>query len=673
MLPSFRGRFILIGTLAILPFLAAIFLQARHDVGEHMAATRQQAQFFLQALVDHRSEPIQHIRTLLNEVGKSYDFVDADGCADLQSTHRGRHPWTRNLWLLGTDGRMLCETRSWTPEARTTQAYLEAVRRTGTFALMMPKGADSGATPAIAAMPVWRNGKIIAIAALAADRAWIGRQLSDIAGNSDTTIILGRPDGTVLEAYIQGKPDNGLVLTPQLAQALRDADIDAGAVSTCDGGGVRRVFVVTHLGNTGLNIAVGLPQERIADRLAHHLWQSLAIAGIVLLSSVALGFLGIELAILRPLGRFEGWLAAIGRGDYRARSPQNLSREFRGLAGALTRMSAEIQTREAQIRESESRFRLIAENMGDIIIVADHSLRISYASQQSGAVYGKTAPELIGRPLVEQMHPEYRAAFLATCQTVLDGQDPPPCIMLAPGIRDRIAPSEAAPDNPMWIEVAVRPMPDKAEGGPGGIVIVTRDVTARKNAEDKLAEANRQLHLLAVSDALTDLGNRRLFDETLPREWRQAGRRFEPLSMLMVDVDHFKKFNDRFGHLEGDACLRRVADAIRHTTSRPGDLATRYGGEEFAILLPNTDDGGALHLAERLRQAVRGLGIDHPDNPHGRVTVSIGVATIVPRRDLNRETLVARADRALYGAKKDGRNQVRQLRQDDFNLIQIPA
>ena len=191
---------------------------------------------------------------------------------------------------------------------------------------------------------------------------------------------------------------------------------------------------------------------------------------------------------------------------------------------------------------------------------------------------------------------------------------------------------------------------------------MVRDITLRKNAEERAVALNAELEQLARNDALTGLANRRKFDEVLEAEWRRAARETTPVSLLLLDVDHFKSFNDRYGHQGGDACLRVVAEAVSGVALRPGDLTARYGGEEIAIVLPGTETVGARIVAERVRQAVAALAIPHDGNPQcgGVVTVSIGCATGAPTAGLRTDagTLIAAADACLYEAKRAGRNRV---------------
>ena len=177
----------------------------------------------------------------------------------------------------------------------------------------------------------------------------------------------------------------------------------------------------------------------------------------------------------------------------------------------------------------------------------------------------------------------------------------------------------------------------------------------------ELEAKNAVLERLTAIDGLTGTANRRRFDEALEAEWRRARRDGTQLSLVLIDVDFFKKYNDRYGHLEGDDCLRKVAGALNAELHRPGDLVARYGGEEFVVILPGTDAAGACTVAETLRAAVEALALPHAGSEvHSRVTISLGSATVSPKDcdDTGGTTaLLKAADQALYQAKRDGRNR----------------
>ncbi len=202
----------------------------------------------------------------------------------------------------------------------------------------------------------------------------------------------------------------------------------------------------------------------------------------------------------------------------------------------------------------------------------------------------------------------------------------------------------------MYLHIDAGPIFD-SDGHLMSVVETLRDMTLQK-------EALEELERLAACDPLTGLANRRTFDEHMGFEWRRGQQSAHALSVLMLDVDHFKQFNDTYGHPQGDACLRSVAAVLADAAVRTGDLVSRYGGEEFVLVLPGTTQEGALVVAERIRGAVAKLNIPNKASGHdGVLTVSIGVATGDPAT-LSQQELIARADTALYQAKHGGRNQV---------------
>lgn len=182
--------------------------------------------------------------------------------------------------------------------------------------------------------------------------------------------------------------------------------------------------------------------------------------------------------------------------------------------------------------------------------------------------------------------------------------------------------------------------------------------TGLRNTRDALTLANERLEYLAQYDALTGLPNRRYFDSHLARLFRQAQRDERPMAIIMVDVDNFKSFNDRYGHVEGDRCLQRVSDSLISVMRRPGDFAARYGGEEMAVLLPATDVDGAIIVAEAARRAVLALDIPHASTSLGCVSICLGIAGGVPDHLAAAEQMLKAADAALYRAKHRGKNQV---------------
>lgn len=182
---------------------------------------------------------------------------------------------------------------------------------------------------------------------------------------------------------------------------------------------------------------------------------------------------------------------------------------------------------------------------------------------------------------------------------------------------------------------------------------------ALRASQMQLAELNMQLLKLANIDGLTGINNRRHFNERLGEEWYRALRNRHPLTLVMFDIDLFKKYNDKFGHLEGDECLKRVARCAQEIVGRPADTVARYGGEEFIVLLPETDSSGALKVSEKIRSEVENLHLPNPDSTVSPVvTVSVGVITVVPTADSTPDACLRLVDEALYRAKDAGRNRI---------------
>ncbi|SHJ97616.1 GGDEF domain-containing response regulator [Paramaledivibacter caminithermalis] len=175
----------------------------------------------------------------------------------------------------------------------------------------------------------------------------------------------------------------------------------------------------------------------------------------------------------------------------------------------------------------------------------------------------------------------------------------------------------------------------------------------------RLQKLNYKLEHLSTIDVVTGISNRRSFEATIQTEWQRAIRMNTPLSLIMIDIDHFKAFNDHYGHQAGDKCIRKVAEAISSSIQRPGDFAARYGGEEFVVVLPDTEKAGAIIVAERIRNNVESLEVKHAcSGVSPYVTISLGVATLFPEKYNSAEELIRRADRALFQAKYLGRNRI---------------
>ncbi|MDF2903509.1 MAG: sensor-containing diguanylate cyclase [Bacillus sp. (in: firmicutes)] len=210
----------------------------------------------------------------------------------------------------------------------------------------------------------------------------------------------------------------------------------------------------------------------------------------------------------------------------------------------------------------------------------------------------------------------------------------------------------------VWGHVTSSLFPNQ-DGDLSYVIGMVIDITDRKVAEKKLLEVNQKLEYLSNIDGLTGIANRRYFDKHLLQEWIKAKSYAAPLSLIMFDIDYFKKFNDTYGHLVGDACLKKIAEILNQMMEITKCFPARYGGEEFAIILPGTTIKKATQIAEQIRTAVEGLLLPHAlSDVFPYVTISVGLASLIPNSQTSPEDLIANADTALYDAKMEGRNRI---------------
>jgi diguanylate cyclase (GGDEF)-like protein/PAS domain S-box-containing protein len=311
----------------------------------------------------------------------------------------------------------------------------------------------------------------------------------------------------------------------------------------------------------------------------------------------------------------------------------------------LVRQLAERQRMAAALAAKEADFRLLAEESSDMVMRIGLDERLLYISPSCARVLGWTDDQLTGTPALAGVNADDLPRVQRIVADLKQGEIEETRIIYRTRHRQKAE---------IWLETALRATHDPATGRIDGVVAISRDMTEHKDLEQKL-------EALASLDGLTGLANRRQFDETLRDEWARASRDGTALSLLLMDVDHFKRYNDQHGHQAGDECLGAVARIIAAQAQRPADLAARYGGEEFVLLLPGTDAAGCEQVGERIRQALHDLRLPHATNsPSRSVTISLGGATGWPGAGTpaDHASLVAAADRALYAAKSLGRNRL---------------
>jgi len=271
----------------------------------------------------------------------------------------------------------------------------------------------------------------------------------------------------------------------------------------------------------------------------------------------------------------------------------------------------------------------------------------------------------------------YRIQVASTGSTALNiarGNDPPELILLHVSLPDsggfeicrRLKEDEATQGIPIIFVTDKDSVEDEEKGfSIGASDFICKpfrptSVRARVTNHVNLKIRSDMLQELAQVDVLSGIHNRRYFEEQYVKLWNNCLRNGYMMTLIMMDVDNFKAFNDHYGHTAGDDCLRRVAVALRGTLKRPMDLIARYGGEEFVAILPSTDEEGSQHIVEKMLQAVRDLDLPHSHSIHGKVTVSMGYAHTLPAEDMNPKELLEHADKALYQAKAMGKNQAQE-------------
>ena len=375
---------------------------------------------------------------------------------------------------------------------------------------------------------------------------------------------------------------------------------------------------------------------------------------IVILLRMGMGWAAVSTLFVSIAGN---WFTTHGLGPFAAPNslspvePFNLFQFFIGSAVfMLYSIAVVLEQEQKSVRELEkiaALHALVSESSRDAIIFSDLNGHRSYAST-AGQKLEWRPEDLLTRNGVEMVHPDDQERAQSIACELNAGRE---SAMIECRIRNRDG-------EYIWVEASLRVIHDPQTGRPSGILNVVRDVSERKLAEQRLQEAYNAVEALAVTDSLTGLANRRRFDQYLSAEWRRSMRDHQPLSLLMLDVDKFKAYNDTYGHQRGDSCLKQIAEACMDVVSRPGDLVARFGGEEFVVVLPNTESEGAIQVGNEICEALRSRRLPHSGNVLGIVTISAGCATVIPKFGKHAPDLVEMADKALYKAKLDGRNMV---------------
>jgi len=428
----------------------------------------------------------------------------------------------------------------------------------------------------------------------------------------------------------------------------------------------KRLAAFSYIPRTGWGLIVQQPMEEALADVNDVKWTTLMIA---LLAVALASLIGIAVTrmMTKPIIDISKAAGRLAKGNLDARSLVTTCDEIGQLAITFNSMADELRTRTNALLESEEKYHSLVENISIGIYreTGDAKSFIAYANPALVGMLGyDSVDELLKVPVSAQFwsHEE-----LAAIDEVVER---------AGAVKNREVRLRRKDGMAIWCSITAVKHYDHQKNT-FCVDSVVEDITERKLADEKLRQAyaelerkvgertreltvlNEELRLISLQDGLTRIANRRYFDEFLERECRRAKRGQTSIALILLDVDFFKLYNDTYGHVAGDECLRRIASTLRGIVKRATDLVARYGGEEFAIILPETDQAGAVKVGERILMQVRELAMRHEMSPVNEfVTVSIGITAVIPAADLMPDMMIIAADQALYQVKQSGRNQL---------------
>ena len=670
-----RARLVVLVLCGILPMIALMSSGAALERRQTITAAHERILELARIGAEQQNDIIQEAQNLLHVLARVPSISDASSvqCHDLLQGVADDHPRIDVITVTDAEGQAICNSQEEQPNYNISdRGYFKELSGSDPplFALSeLLLSKRSGRPTLIAAVPLTNSGSgasIHGVIVASLNLDWFARLAHRLPGSeAHSVMVIDARDGAVLTSTLAGGSFIGhKFLSHPLVQAIR-ASPSGGVIDTQDFAGIDQIFGFEPLPGTNghMIVAVGISRATVLGAANNRLLIELALAITVGCVAMLIALQAARCWFLRPGLTIVDAVRQFGRGKVSKRIVLKgiAVSEIRVLAQTFNTMATSIEQRDLALSKahlalerSEEHHRTLAETMTDMITRFDERFTRVYISPACHTLLGYSPSELIGGSLEDITHPDD--------WPLLEASVVKPLRQGSPHVRASFR-GVCKDGSNIWLETSGQPLRDAQ-----GFILVTRDVSERKLFEVSLEQANAQLESFAREDALTGLPNRRRFDEAFETEWRRACRNAEPLGLLMIDIDHFKAFNDTFGHPEGDRCLHSVARAITSILRRPGDVAARYGGEEFAIILPNTDSAGAVLMADRASDAVRALCIPQSLLKNEVVTISVGVATCVPQlTGDSSNSLLLRADAALYDAKHAGRNLVRLAMEQNSN------
>jgi diguanylate cyclase (GGDEF)-like protein/PAS domain S-box-containing protein len=671
-----RGHVALLCVLVAAPLLALLASGAVYDHVEALSAASRRTVELARLGADQQSVIVREVGSTLRLLGEIPSVRNAVpvSCATQLRAIVDDDAQIDSFTVAHPDGMIACSTRNPAPGmSLSDRAYF---RQALNAALNAPPATEivvgrathrSTIAVALPVLPAGPGQKLQGVIVATLNLHWLAQLAADIPDQlGHLALVIDPLSGEVLARAGQAIPPyGGQEASPALLAALRLSP--AGGTTDVASGKVVPVifgFAPITVGSRHLMLAVGLSRKDVLIAVNDRLRIGEVLALVTTLATILISWLAATRFILRPITALAAAARRFGTGELTARAPtrasipdlRRLGVTFNGMADDLEVRNQQRAALQERLARSEENYRLLANNSTDMITRFGSDFQRLYVSPSCFELLGYTPEELIGHLSAETVHPDDGA--------LLDTLNAP---LKAGQARARATYRAVRKDGTsIWLETRGQRL---ATGE--GYVMVTRDVSERKAFEEKLEAANDRLEELAAHDPLTALANRRRFEEVIESEHRRAKRFLAPLSLVAIDVDYFKAYNDTYGHPAGDACLKAVAKAVDGAIRRPGDFAARMGGEEFSVLLPATDAAGASVVATSIHDAVLELRLAHIKSPTGFVTISVGVATALSADDSSVPMLFRAADNALYAAKRGGRNTIRTVyastRQLDLN------
>lgn len=643
-----RSRMIALITATITPFLALIAAGIFFSYSEADRATRRNISLDAELGAAKFSRVFLDAKVVLGTLRgmPPLQTIDRPRCDSFIQKVLAGQPMFITMGVLDATGKIVCHNKAGTEGQFGDLDLALRIARAGPDELLVGRfmigPVSKKPTVAVAMrLPATSSGEQLSIfGALNLDVFYHIAQA--IAGETNHTVALIEPaNQRVLVRWPAIVPFGAEFSNHPLIRTIADQP-QGGTTFSVGFDNVHRFFgfaPVADATGSSLTVSLGQPEADAFAAVQGRASWSIILAAVALITAILLSAIIAYYTQLRPLMRLAQKSERLGEGEFSSRVVMEdwQAQEFRSLATSLNETAAKLRA----AQDIERRFRLVADNTADMITAVDLAGRRTFVSGASRDILGYEPNELIGgAPLdlvFEEDRERVRELFRRTRDNASGGSE-----------QYRVMRKDGAL---LWVEVSGRRMFDES-----GLVFTMRNISKRKAIEAELKSVNQQLSRLAITDELTGINNRRELNRLIEIETKRSAREGTPLSLMLIDVDHFKAFNDIYGHVEGDRCLKEIASAISSSIRRPADSCARYGGEEFCVLLPNTDAPGALHCAEVIRLAVSSLKITHSGHEQEHVTISLGVTTL--HGEAGQMALFQSADQALYAAKATGRNRV---------------